>query len=448
MSDKGAPAVSGRRGMAERQIIHPELVWTGKKFERGLQIPIEPDGTIGTISQAKARTPLWRDRAVLPGMINVHSHAFQRGLRGRGERFPRGGGSFWTWREAMYELVGNIDRDLLYAHSLQAFREMLDAGITTVGEFHYLHHDASGAGYALDEVVLRAAADAGIRLVLIVSYYKTGGIGQPLSGAQLRFRTETPAEYWQHVDRLAGLVNPATQSLAAAAHSIRAVPVEDLVALHQEADRRGLPFHMHVEEQPAEVKACEASYGVRPMTIVNAKLKVNSRFCAVHCTHTAAVDMEAFVGAGGNVCFCPLTEANLGDGIPNASRVLAARGRISLGSDCNARISFAEEMRWLEYGQRLRSGGRGVCVDESGNCARALWLSATVNGAKALGVSAGEIHRGAAADLIALDLKSPALAGWTPDTLLDSLVFGCGQEAIAATCVGGKWVGGNGAGAE
>ncbi len=435
--------------MGVSSVIEAELTWTGRGFEPGVRIAIGRDGRIDAVERGAgpaARRRL-RGRALLPGMVNAHSHAFQRGLRGRTEHFGRGAGSFWTWRESMYELAAEIDEASMYDLSRSAFSEMLDAGITSVGEFHYLHHDRSCRGFALDEAVLRAAADAGIRIVLLETLYRTGGIGRPLEQAQRRFAAE-PHELWAQVDRIGRLGGPPTRSIGVAAHSIRAVDIPDLVALHAEAARRGLPFHMHVEEQPAEVKACEASYGVRPMTIVNAKLKVNSRFCAVHCTHTALADMEAFVGAGGNVCFCPLTEANLGDGIPNASRILAGRGRICLGTDCNARISFTDEMRWMEYLQRLRSGGRGVCVDESGNCARALWLSATVNGAKALGVSAGEIHRGAAADLIALDLKAPTLTGWTPDTLLDCFVFGCGRETIAATCVGGKWVGVAGAATE
>jgi formimidoylglutamate deiminase len=196
---------------------------------------------------------------------------------------------------------------------------------------------------------------------------------------------------------------------------------------------------MHVEEQPAEIEACQAAYGNRPMAVLNERLEIDARFCAVHCTHTAPSDMEAFLAAGGSVCLCPLTEANLGDGVPDGRGIPAAR--VSLGTDSNLRISFVEEMRWMEYAQRLSTESRGVFVDDSGACAAALWQAATVNGARALGVNAGVFEAGAAADLIALDLNAPTLAGWTPETLLDSFIFGSGAEAIADVYVGGRRVG-------
>lgn len=430
--------------MNNRQVLAPELTWTGERFERGVRVEIKG----GRIAEVKKRGASGRGvrampgRAVLPGMVNVHSHAFQRGLRGLGERFPEGRGSFWTWREAMYGLVGDMDTARLYHLSRAAFSEMLDAGITAVGEFHYLHHDGPDGGYALDEVVLRAAADTGIRIVLLNTYYATGGIGQPLAGAQQRFRTGSLDEYWAQMDRLGAALDPASQTLGVAAHSIRAVPLDDLAALCEEAARRGLVVHMHVGEQPAEIKACEAAYGKRPMTLLNERLTITDRFCAVHGTHTRPADIDAFLAAGGNICVCPLTEANLGDGVPGLGA--GARGGICLGTDSNARIDMIEEMRWLEYAQRLTTGTRGVYVDGSGENARSLLGMATVNGARALGIDAGEIAPGRAADLVAIDLTAPTLAGWTDDRLLESIVFGSGAETVAATCVGGKWVMGDG----
>ena len=426
--------------MSGRQVIHPELTWTGTSFEPARQIVIEPDGTISAVEAVTPDATAWPDRAVLPGLVNAHSHAFQRGLRGRGELFPRGAGSFWSWRESMYELVSAMDASMLYDLSRQAFTEMLAAGITTVGEFHYLHHDSSGRGYAFDEVIVRAAADAGIRLALLNVYYLTGGINSPLEGAQQRFRTASCDEYWARMDRLGELLDPSTQTLGVAAHSIRAISLEDLAALHGEAQRRELVFHMHVEEQPAEIKACEAAYGTRPMAVLNERLNIDDRFCAVHCTHTASSDLRGFLGAGGSVCLCPLTEANLGDGIPDGPRIVGDDGRVSLGTDSNLRISFVEEMRLLEYAQRLGTESRGVFVDASGRCAAALWHAATVNGARALGVNAGSLQPGRAADLIALDLTAPSLAGWTPQTLLESFIFGSGAEAIAEVWVAGRRV--------
>jgi len=203
--------------VTDRLVIHPGLTWTGDRYESGRQIVIEPDGTFGEVSPAETGATAWPDRAVMPGMVNTHSHAFQRGLRGSGELFPKGAGSFWSWRETMYGLVGAMNEANFYNLSLNAFTEMLRAGITTVGEFHYLRHDQGGSGYAFDEVLLRAAADAGIRIALLSVFYKTGGIGTPLEGGQLRFWTASLDEYWSQFDGLAGVLDPRTQTLGVAA---------------------------------------------------------------------------------------------------------------------------------------------------------------------------------------------------------------------------------------
>jgi len=433
--------------MATRQIIEADLTWTGHAaapgcFQRGVRIAIDGHGQIEAVG-AVDETPTLRmpGCALLPGMINVHSHAFQRGLRGYGETFPQGAGSFWTWREAMYKLVESLDAQKLWQLSVQAFQEMLRAGITTVGEFHYVHHDASLSGYALDEVILRAAKFVGIRLVLINCFYNTGGINRPLAGGQLRFRTESPEEYWRQMDRLAQAIDPATQSLAGSAHSIRAATIDDIQSLHEESIRRGLPFHMHVEEQPQEINDCVHAYGKPPMALLNEHLAINPMFTAVHCTHTAAADMEEYLAAGGNTCINPLTEGNLGDGIPNIARILKLQGRIALGSDSNSRLCWTEEMRWLEYGQRLSTLQRGICVDEAGSVANKLLEAATINGSRSLGIKAGRIQAGCRADLVALDLSATSLSGWTDQTLLDAFIFGTGNEAIADVCVGGHWLG-------
>jgi formimidoylglutamate deiminase len=440
--------------MNSRQIIEADLTWipgengTPGRFAPGVRIAVDDRGMIELIGGLKeSPTKRLRHRALLPGFVNVHSHAFQRGLRGYGEEFPEGKGSFWTWREAMYQLVESMDAPTLQRLCVQAFGEMLSAGITTVGEFHYLRHaepaDAIGRStnghFAFDEIVLSAAREAGIRIVLINTFYKTGGINQPLAGGQLRFRTNSIDEYWKQSDRLSKLIDPATQSLAAAAHSIRAASIEDIKALHVESIRRGLPFHMHVEEQPQEVNDCVHHYGKPPMALLNDSLDINPLFTAVHCTHTAAADMDDYINAGGNVCINPLTEGNLGDGIPNLTRILKNRGTIALGSDSNLRLCWTEEMRWLEYGQRLSSIQRGICADDAGSVARKLLEIATMNGARCLGVKAGRIAPKNHADFVAIDLESPALTGWTDESLIDAFIFGTGNQAIAEVCVGGTW---------
>jgi formimidoylglutamate deiminase len=424
-------------------VFDAEWTWTGERFETGIQIQVDEDGRIEAVGALGATPDLaLAGRAILPGMVSAHSHAFQRGLRGRGEKFPEGSGSFWTWRQAMYGLVETLDEESFHRLCRLCFAEMRAAGITTVGEFHYFHHRETGgetADFRLDEVVLRAAAEAGIRIALLEVYYRTGAIGQPLEGAQRRFGSSSPAAYWEQMERLAGLLDPRTQTLGASVHSIRAASLEDLAAIYDEARRRDLVFHIHVEEQRREIEDSLAFYGRRPMALILEALGTATDLTAVHCTHTDPEDMARFLAGGGTVCLCPLTEANLGDGIPAAPRSHPAGSPFCLGSDSNARISLLEEMRWMEYGQRLATESRGVLRDAGGSVARILWDAATVNGARALGLPAGRIEAGLWADLVAIDLASPSLAGWTPETLLESLLFGATEEVVVATCVGGEW---------
>lgn len=423
------------------QILEADLTWTGSRFESGVQVAVD-DGRIQAVGAlGRAADIRLKNRALLPGMVTAHSHAFQRGLRGRGETFPAGRGSFWTWREAMYDLVGRLDGDELQALCVQTFREMRSAGITTVGEFHYIHHlDPDAADYAFDERVLAAAAEAGIRIALIQSYYRTGGVGQPLEGSQRRFDSPSPQIYWEQVDRLAARLDPKRETLAASVHSLRAAGPEDLAAIYDEARRRDLPFHIHVEEQRREIEDVIAYYGQRPMALLLQTLGTATDLTAVHCTHTDAEEMERFLAAGGTVCLCPLTEGNLGDGIANAPRAHPTSGAFCIGSDSNARISHIEEMRWLEYAQRLGTESRGVMRDPEGNVSRLLFEAATATGARALGIATGRIEPGLWADFAAIDLEAPSLRGWEEETLLDSVIFGATEEVVAATCVGGEWV--------
>ncbi|MBI4161062.1 MAG: formimidoylglutamate deiminase [Acidobacteria bacterium] len=422
------------------EIIEADLTFTGEGFEPGVQVAVGADGRIAAAGRL-GRTPTRRleGQALLPGFVNVHSHAFQVGLRGRGETFPSGAGDFWSWRREMYSLVEALDPDGFHMLSLLAFREMRAAGITTVGEFHYLHH-GKGEDFALDEVVLDAAAEAGIRLVLLQTFYAMGGIGKPLAGAQERFAVRSAEAYWKQFDRLAPGLDPDLQSLGVAVHSVRAASLDDVAAIHREARRRRLVFHMHVEEQPKEVEECVAAHGAPPMRLVLDRLKIDSAFTAVHGTHTAGEDLDRFAAAGGNLCVCPLTEANLGDGIPDLPRFRAAGGRISLGTDGNARISMLEEMRWLEYTQRLACRARGILRGEKGSVALPLLRAATADGARALGVEVGAIEPGRWADFVAVDLGPPLYRNLTQDDLPVALVFGCSEQAISATCVAGAWV--------
>lgn len=428
------------------ELLEAELTWNGERFVPGLRLSIDAQGRIaalGSAAELPGEARKLSGRALLPGMVNAHSHAFQRGLRGQGERFPEGSGSFWTWREAMYGLVAEMDAERMHALSLQAFREMLAAGFTSVGEFHYLHHAGDSGGWELDAAVLQAAAEAGIRIVLLQAYYETGSIGRPLKGAQLRFRSQDPEEFWRGFERMQVLLDPATQSAGCVVHSIRAAGLDALRSVHAESKRRAVVFHMHLEEQRREIEDCLAAYRRTPMRILNDELDLDERFCAVHCTHSAARDMQRFLESGANICICPLTEANLGDGISELAGFWqpASKGsQLCIGSDSNARVSAVEELRWFEYAQRLKHEARGQCRDERGEVAAGLLRLATRGGARALGLKAGSFEPGTWADLVTLDLGAPGLVGWQAETLLESWIFGAGNEAIAEVCVGGRWV--------
>lgn len=427
----------------DTRILEAELTWTGGGFEPGVQLEILADGRFGRVGRdLGGRVEKLPGRALLPGFVNAHSHAFQRGLRGRGQSFPDGAGSFWSWRQAMYALVDALDEEAAFRWSAQAFREMRAAGITTVGEFHYLHHAGDGEDYRLDAPVIEAARAAGIRLVLLYTYYRTGGIaedGEPLelTGGQCRFRTPSPEAYWRRLRELAPTLDPARERLGVAVHSMRAATPMELAAIHAEARRLRLPLHIHLEEQRREIEECRRAYGQRPLELVIrlGRLRGTS---AVHLTQSTPEALEHFAHLGGGAVLCPLTEADLGDGIADAPAMVAADLPLALGTDSNVRISMLEEMRWLEYAQRLARQQRGVLRHHDTVAARLL-QAATRGGARALGAPAGALEPGRWADLAAIDLDHPSLTGWAADTLAESLVFGAADGAIRATCIAGVW---------
>ncbi|RLN58599.1 hypothetical protein BBJ28_00009102 [Nothophytophthora sp. Chile5] len=320
---------SGNDGAA--YVLAPELTWTGERFERDVRVHVGGDGLIRAVTHAGGDAGVdvvvhsLPGRALLPGMVNAHSHAFQRGLRGLGETYPKdatGESSFWTWREEMYKLVGGMSETQIYDLTRQCFSEMRDAGITSVGEFHYFHHGRPGEGkdgeqFAYDETVLRAAKDVGIRIVLLNAYYEHGGFQRaPMSESQKRFKVDSHDMYWTQMDALqAKLAATPTQSVGVVAHSMRAVEVPDIVKLHEESVRRGLVFHIHLEEQTKEVEDCKAAHdGETPMALLLKNLKIDEKFTAVHCTWTKADELKQFVDKKGNVCICPLTEGEIKEG--------------------------------------------------------------------------------------------------------------------------------------
>lgn len=431
-----------------RHLLEADLTFNGRTFEPGIQLEIEGDRIL-RVGKGLGEAKRLERRALLPGFVNAHSHAFQRYLRGRGETFPQGAGSFWTWREAMYSLVESLDTDRLFEISKHAFGEMLRAGMTAVGEFHYVHHLSPGAeeqDFAADAVVVAAAREAGIRLVLLQTFYKTGAIGQPLQGGQRRFATPDIDGYWRQLDHLAERLDLPTESLGVVGHSVRAVPLDDLEALARGAGERGMLFHIHVEEQRQEIASSLNAYGKRPMEIVFERIFPHlpaKNVTAIHCTHSDNEDLAAYLEAGANVCLCPLTEANLGDGFSHLPSMTGAagRGQVAIGTDSNVRFSMLEEMRLLEFAQRLRREERGAVRDQDGHIGRLLMTIATAGGARALGLDAGAIAEGSLADFVTVDLDHPSLAFAPHETFEDALIFGGADGVIAEVCVGGRWAG-------
>lgn len=378
---------------------------------------------------------------LLPGFVNAHSHAFQRGMRGQGESYPDGAGSFFTWRESMYQLVASLDPDRCHEITRRCFEEMLDAGITTVGEFHYVHHGADdGRDHALDEAVVRAAADAGIRLVLLhVDYVRGGFDDRPLAGGQRRFDTGTLDEFLASHERLAALCRDPLTTSAPISHSTRAVPVDRIVAVRELARSLGSVFHVHLEEVVAEIEDCRARHGRTPMRLLLDHGVIDERVTAIHCTHSNESDLRDYASAGGRICLCPNTEGNLGDGIPDLTTIRDAGIPLSIGTDLNSRIAPAEDLRWIEYVQRVHRTMRGAVVEDA-RTGPPLLAIGTVHGADSLGVEAGTLEPGRLADFVAVDLEHRTLEGVDVDSLLEAIVFGTGPEVVAGTCVGGRWV--------
>jgi formiminoglutamate deiminase len=337
----------------------------------------------------------------------------------------------------MYSLVDALSMDQFRALCVLCFSEMRQSGITTVGEFHYFHHDKEH-DFAMDNAVLDAASEVGIRIVLLHANYMHGGFGKPLSASQKRFQATTLDSWWTRVDALAEAVDGTMQRLGTVAHSVRAVDIKTIQEIVVGSIQRGMPMHIHLEEQRQEIDACLEAHGVTPMALLNDEIDVSPMITAVHCTHTAPADMEQWLSSGGNVCLCPLTEANLADGICDMHRIVKQGGTVSLGTDSNARISILEEMRWLEYAQRLNREERGVCVDGSGSMAHYLISAATKNGARCLGIPAGEIAVGKLADFTVVDRTHQQLAGCTPETLPVAICCAADNSVIAKTIIAGN----------
>ncbi|MBP2339009.1 formiminoglutamate deiminase [Saccharothrix coeruleofusca] len=386
------------------------------------------DGVIHSVSTVDT-IPLGSQRlygVVLPGFANAHSHAFHRALRGRTHD---GGGTFWTWRERMYELAASLTPESYYRLARAVYAEMVVTGVTAVGEFHYLHD----GGNEMGEALRRAAADAGIRLTLLDAAYLAGGIGQPVQGVQERFSDGT-AEKW--ASRVAELREDENTRIGAAIHSVRAVPRETLSEVANAFPDR--PLHVHLSEQPAENDDCLRSYGMTPARLLAEAGALTPRTTAVHATHLTGEDITLLGASGTGVCLCPTTEADLADGIGPARELADAGCALSLGSDQHAVTDLLLEARAVEHGERLRTGQRGRFGPSE--------LVAAMTNHAAIGwPEAGRIAPGAPADFVAVRVNSARTAGVAPEQLVmaatasDVAVVVAGGQVVARDGVHEKW---------
>jgi formimidoylglutamate deiminase len=379
----------------------------------------------------------------LPGVPNLHCHAFQRGMAGLAERRGPVGDSFWTWREVMYRFLSQLTPDDVEAIAAYAYMEMLETGFTTVGEFHYLHHDPAGRPYAdIGEMAARiaaASAATGIGLTLLPSLYTYGGFdGAAPNPRQIRFINSTD-RFVTLMERSRAIVADLPGArIGIAPHSLRAVSPEQLreaAAIFADG-----PAHIHAAEQTKEVDDCVASLGARPVQWLLDEMEIDRRWCLIHATHMTDDETTRLAQSGAVTGLCPLTEGSLGDGIFNGETYLASNGRFGIGTDSNIQIDAAAELRQLEYSQRLKARARNVMtVTEGQSTGRSLYTRALAGGAQALGQPIGAIEEAHRADIVVLDADHPDLAGATSDDMvLDIFVFSAGRGLIRTVIAGGK----------
>ena len=378
---------------------------------------------------------------VVPGIANAHSHAFQRALAGHAEqREPADRDTFWSWRRQMYKLAGLIDADGLAAIARQVYSEMMTFGYTSVAEFHYLHGETADGGKigAMFQAIVAAAADTGIRLTYVPILYERAGFDQPEPTTEQRRFAMMPDKFVDHYEYARATAGSNT-TVGIGAHSLRAVTRQSLGRLADIAARDECPMHIHIAEQTAEVDQCLARHNARPVEWLLQEFSPNDRWCLVHATHTSDEELASLGKSGAVVCLCPSTEANLGDGLFPLQTWLDRGGRIAIGSDSQITINPFEELRWLEYGQRLASRSRNVAAVHHGHTGRSLFERVLEGGGLACGHGAGQLRAGGHADLVTLNDESPMLAGHSTESILDALVFSGVGLPIERVMVAGEW---------
>lgn len=415
------------------------LLWTrtGWRGDAGLDV------AGGRIAAQLPAGPGGHGDWVLPGVPNLHSHAFQRAMAGLAERQTHPQDSFWTWRETMYRIAARFDPDSLQAVAAQLYVEMLEAGYTTVCEFHYLHHAPDGRPYAepaaMSQALIAAARETGIRLTLLPVLYMSGGFDRrPLSARQRRFGHDLDGFLRLFEALRAG--EDERLRVGVAFHSLRAVPPEAMSAALA-ALPAGIPLHIHVAEQIGEVQDCLAVRNARPVEWLLEHAPVDRHWTLVHATHLTAEETAGIAASGATVAICPTTEANLGDGLFPLRAYLDAGGAWGVGSDSHISVSPVEELRWLEYGQRLHTRHRNIAVGGEGDSVGETLLHGTLDsGANASGQAVGVLAPGMAADWIVLDAQAPAFAGAQPADVVDRWLFSGNRNLVREVRVAGEVV--------
>ncbi|MEN8739774.1 MAG: formimidoylglutamate deiminase [Phaeobacter gallaeciensis] len=421
------------------QVIHAKQALTPQGWRNDLEITIDTDGRIVSVGVPR-KSPTDRVALLLPAPLNLHSHAFQRAMAGLTEaRGPDLRDSFWSWRRLMYKFLEQLTPDHVEAIAALVFMEMLEAGYGAVAEFHYLHHDVGGAPYdslaEMSQRITAAAVQTGIGLTLLPVHYQFGGCDlRALNGGQQRFGNDLERFLRLHQGAVAAAAaGPADYTAGMAPHSLRAVDRDGLSTILAQATSG--PIHMHLAEQVAEVDEVLAHFGARPTEWLLENHKVDARWCLIHCTQMTDAETIALANTGAVAGLCPLTESNLGDGIFNGPTYLGQGGAIGFGSDSNVHITLFEELKTLEYSQRLRDLSRAVLATKDRSTGRVLFEAAAKGGAQAGGRHSGVIEVGVWADLLGLDDDNQWLCNRAGDASLDSLIFGGGGQA----CISDVW---------
>jgi formiminoglutamate deiminase len=420
-------------------VLHFEQALTPDGWRSGVRVAVAGTRITDVTCGAPPEPGDERCGIGIPAIGNLHSHAFQRAMSGLAEARGAAADSFWTWRATMYRQALRMTPDDVEAVAAQAYVEMLEAGYGAVAEFHYLHHAADGTPYddpaEMALRVARAAGEVGIGLTLLPVFYARSGFGgAPPRPEQRRFVNDCDS-YARLLARCRSALG-ASATVGVAPHSLRAVTPDELAAVVALADNG--PVHIHIAEQVAEVEACVAWSGARPVRWLIDHADVGPRWCCVHATHMDAEEIPALARSGAVAGLCPVTEANLGDGVFPAPAYVEAGGRFGVGTDSNVEIGVTGELRMLEYTQRLAARARNILARGGGSTGWALFDAAAAGGAQALGRDCGRLSVGALADIVSLDAASPLLAARDGDAILDSWIFGGGRDLVDAVWSGGR----------